>query len=128
MMVNAKNGGSGKMKALTLGITTAIFTLADPLFTWAGQSASHLDTGDTAWLLVSTALVMLMTPGLALFCGGMARRKNVLNTIMLGLKVIMGLRVTDEDEVTGLDLAVHGESAYHFAFADTGQGRVTHSE
>jgi Amt family ammonium transporter len=39
-------------------------------------------TGDTAWMLVSTALVMLMTPGLALFYGGMVRRKNVLGTIM----------------------------------------------
>jgi len=41
-----------------------------------------VDKGDTAWLLVSTALVMLMTPGLALFFGGMVRRKNVLGTIM----------------------------------------------
>ena len=41
-----------------------------------------VDKGDTAWLLISTALVMLMTPGLALFYGGMVRRKNVLGTIM----------------------------------------------
>jgi Amt family ammonium transporter len=44
--------------------------------------APKIDTGDTAWILVSTALVMLMTPGLALFYGGMVRRKNVLGTIM----------------------------------------------
>ena len=44
--------------------------------------ASKIDTGDTAWILVSTALVMLMTPGLALFYGGMVRGKNVLGTIM----------------------------------------------
>ena len=43
---------------------------------------SKIDTGDTAWILISTALVMLMTPGLALFYGGMVRRKNVLGTIM----------------------------------------------
>ena len=49
----------------------------------AGSSASTaINSGDTAWLLVSTALVMLMTPGLALFYGGMVRRKNVLGTIM----------------------------------------------
>jgi Amt family ammonium transporter len=42
-----------------------------------------VDTGDTAWLLISSALVMLMTPGLALFYGGMVRRKNVLSTIMM---------------------------------------------
>ncbi len=41
-----------------------------------------VNTGDTTWMLVSTALVMLMTPGLALFYGGMVRRKNVLGTIM----------------------------------------------
>src|SRR5687768_10288229 len=37
---------------------------------------------DTAWILVSSALVMLMTPGLALFYGGLVRQKNVLSTIM----------------------------------------------
>ena len=42
----------------------------------------RIDTGDTAWLLVSTALVLLMTPGLALFYGGMVRTKNVLSTFM----------------------------------------------
>jgi Amt family ammonium transporter len=41
-----------------------------------------VDSGDTAWLLVSTALVLFMTPGLALFYGGMVRRKNVLATLM----------------------------------------------
>ena len=45
--------------------------------------ATHvIDSGDTAWLLISTALVMLMTPGLALFYGGMVQRKNVLSTFM----------------------------------------------
>jgi ammonium transporter, Amt family len=43
----------------------------------------RIDTGDTAWLLASTALVMLMTPGLAFFYGGMVRRKNALSTIMM---------------------------------------------
>jgi Amt family ammonium transporter len=42
-----------------------------------------INTGDTAWLLMSSALVMLMTPGVALFYGGMVRRKNVLSTIMM---------------------------------------------
>jgi Amt family ammonium transporter len=41
-----------------------------------------IDSGDTTWLLVSTALVMFMTPGLALFYGGMVRRKNVLGTLL----------------------------------------------
>ncbi|KQY63810.1 ammonium transporter [Nocardioides sp. Root140] len=42
-----------------------------------------LDTGDTAWLLVATALVLLMAPGLALFYGGMVRSKSVLNMMMM---------------------------------------------
>jgi Amt family ammonium transporter len=42
----------------------------------------EIDAGDTAWLLTSTALVMFMTPGLALFYGGLVRAKNVLGTIM----------------------------------------------
>ena len=41
-----------------------------------------VDAGDTAWLLVSSALVLLMTPGLALFYGGMVQRKNVLSILM----------------------------------------------
>src|SRR6185369_15829427 len=41
-----------------------------------------INSGDTAWLLVSTAMVMLMTPGLALFYGGMVQGKNVLSTFM----------------------------------------------
>ncbi len=46
------------------------------------QIDAKIDTGDTAFVLLSAALVMLMTPGLAMFYGGMARKKNVLGTIM----------------------------------------------
>ncbi|WP_448615951.1 ammonium transporter [Modestobacter sp. URMC 112] len=42
-----------------------------------------MDTGDTAWVLISAALVLLMTPGLALFYGGMVRAKSVLNMMMM---------------------------------------------
>ena len=49
---------------------------------------TKLDTGDTAWMLTSTALVLLMTiPGLALFYGGMVRKKNVLSTVMQSFAV-----------------------------------------
>ena len=43
---------------------------------------SAVDTGDTAWVLISAALVMLMTPGLAFFYGGLVRRKNMLSVLM----------------------------------------------
>jgi Amt family ammonium transporter len=47
-----------------------------------------VDAGDTTWILVSSALVMLMTPGLALFYGGMVRRKNVLSTFMMSFALL----------------------------------------
>jgi Amt family ammonium transporter len=47
-----------------------------------------VDTGDTAWLLTSTALVLLMTPGLAFFYGGLVRAKSVLNMIMMSVSAI----------------------------------------
>lgn len=49
-----------------------------------------VSSGDTAWILISSALVLLMTPGLALFYGGMARRKNLLSTMMMSF-TMMGL-------------------------------------
>src|SRR6188474_2872079 len=48
----------------------------------AQDAAPAIDTGDTSFILVSAALVMLMTPGLAFFYGGMVRGKNVLGTLM----------------------------------------------
>ena len=50
----------------------------------------HISSGDTAWLLVSAALVMFMTPGLAFFYGGLVRSKNVVGTIMQSF-VALGL-------------------------------------
>lgn len=70
----------------TVSLSTALFltSLASPLTALAAEAtaAPKIDTGDTAFVLICAALVMLMTPALALFYGGMARSKNVLNTIM----------------------------------------------
>jgi Amt family ammonium transporter len=52
--------------------------MADPVTTTA-----VIDSGSTAWMLTSSALVLLMVPGLALFYGGMVRKKNVLTTMMM---------------------------------------------
>ena len=49
----------------------------------AAADPAALNTGDTAWLLAASALVLLMAPGLALFYGGMVRSKSVLNMIMM---------------------------------------------
>lgn len=52
-----------------------------------------IDTGDTAWVLISAALVFIMTPGLALFYGGMVRSKNVLTTIMQSMFILAMISV-----------------------------------
>ena len=49
------------------------------------MTTAPISTGDTAWVLISTALVMLMVPGLALFYGGLVRGKNALNSMMMSL-------------------------------------------
>jgi Amt family ammonium transporter len=62
-----------------IGFTIAVLCLFFPLS--SAFAADTLNTGDTAWMIVATALVMVMTPaGLALFYGGMSRYKNLLNT------------------------------------------------
>lgn len=61
-----------------VGLAGLIFITAMPV----SAADSRINAGDTAWMLMATALVMLMTPGLGLFYGGMVRRKNVLATIL----------------------------------------------
>jgi Amt family ammonium transporter len=68
----------------TLGVASLLLMLC---MTASAQGApapapAKNDTGDTAWMLVSSALVLFMTPGLALFYGGMVRAKNILNMLM----------------------------------------------
>src|ERR671930_973349 len=48
-----------------------------------GMTLMEINAGDTAWVLASAALVMLMTPGLAFFYGGMVRVKSALNMLMM---------------------------------------------
>src|SRR5215216_1492454 len=71
-----------KLNPLLAGLGAA-GTLLLPALALAADEKPKLDTGDTAWMLTSTALVLMMTiPGLALFYGGMVRKKNVLATVM----------------------------------------------
>lgn len=69
------------MRNRTSCLFAFLLTVLIPASCSAGETPK-IDAGDTAFVLVSAALVMLMTPGLALFYGGMVRRKNVLGTIM----------------------------------------------
>jgi ammonium transporter, Amt family len=113
----------------------AIALLAAPAAVWA-QAAPDLNArlaaleaatksaqsaGDNAWMLVSSALVLMMTaPGLALFYGGLVRRKNVLGTMMHSF-ILMAV-VTVIWAVVGYSLAFGGSSPYlgnfQFAFLD----------
>ncbi|MDD4955089.1 MAG: ammonium transporter [Candidatus Omnitrophica bacterium] len=58
------------------------FTVLAAFNVFAEDAVTKIDTGDTAWVLVCSALVMFMTPGLAFFYGGMVRKKNVLSILM----------------------------------------------
>src|SRR5437016_4112798 len=65
-----------------------LLALAGLTATPALAEEAKLDTGDTAWMLAATALVLMMTiPGIALFYGGMVRKKNVLATVMQSFAV-----------------------------------------
>ncbi len=77
--------------------------------TTVNLAAPRIDTGDTAWLLAATALVLLMTPGLALFYGGMVRTKSVLNMLMMSFVSIA--LVTVVWLVCGYSLAFGGDTA-----------------
>src|SRR5882762_9462724 len=83
------------MLVLSATMWVAVAVAQQPTAPSAGAAApapaSKIDKGDTAWMLTSSALVLLMTaPGLALFYGGMVRQKNALATIMQSF-IIMAL-------------------------------------
>ncbi|MDZ7604024.1 MAG: hypothetical protein U5K79_00215 [Cyclobacteriaceae bacterium] len=65
------------LMALLFGVCALL--VSNSLF---AQGEAEIDSGATAWMLTSTALVLLMVPGLAMFYGGLVRTKNVLGTMM----------------------------------------------
>jgi Amt family ammonium transporter len=77
----------------------------------AAAPPPHLDTGHTAWILVSTGLVLMMTiPGLALFYAGMVRKKNILATMMQSFVITCVITVLWF--VLGYSLSFHGENPF----------------
>lgn len=77
-----KSRFSGVLAAVSVG-AAGLFAAMPAFAQEAAAPAPSIDTGDTAWMLVSTALVLMMTiPGLGLFYAGMVRKKNVLATLM----------------------------------------------
>ncbi len=84
---------------------------AAPAAAAAAVAANKIDSGDTAWMLTSTALVLMMTiPGLALFYAGMVRKKNILATIMQSFAICCLVTVTWM--VAGYSLAFTNGNAY----------------
>jgi len=78
---------------------------------FAQDAAPTLDTGDTAWMLISTAIVLMMSiPGLALFYGGMVRKKNVLSVLMATFATVCLMSVLWV--VAGYSLAFSDGGAY----------------
>lgn len=78
-----------------------------------------MDTGNTAFILICSALVFFMTPGLAFFYGGLVRRKNVLNTMMaciaiMGLSVVMWALVGYSLAFSGDNLGIIGNLKWAF--------------
>ena len=69
-----------------------------------------IDTGDTAWMLAATGLVLLMTPALGLFYAGLVRSKNTLNTFMMCVAAIAVATVTWA--VVGYSIAFDGTGGF----------------
>jgi Amt family ammonium transporter len=101
-------------RKLTFGAVAAVLAVAAiPGMALAAEGDPPIDSGDTAWMLAATALVMIMLPGLALFYGGLVRRKNVLSTIMhsfFGLAIVsvvwvlVGFSLAFGPDVNGMGL------------------------
>ena len=99
------------MNTLLRRATLALPLLAMAAPAFAEDAAPKLDSGDTAWMLTSTALVLLMTiPGLALFYAGMVRKKNILATMMQSFAITA--LVTVIWMIAGYSLAFTNGNAY----------------
>ena len=81
-----------------------------------------MNNGDTAWVLVSAALVMLMTPGLAFFYGGMVRRKNILSILMQCFIILCALSL--QWVLFGYSLAFHPGNGFWGGFGWAGLNGV----
>ena len=113
--------------ALPFVVLVAIATAAIFIPTLPNFDNGKYNTSDTAWMLVATALVFLMTPGLAFFYGGMVHRKNVLSTMMKSvvaagvvgvLWIVVGYSLAFGDSVNGLI----GNPSTHLFFKDVASG------
>ena len=100
-----------KHQGQRIAIALLILVACSPISLAGAEEAAKINYADTAWIMVSSALVMLMLPGLALFYGGMVRRKNVLGTLMHSF-VPLGV-ITIQWVLIGYSLSF-GEDVGHF--------------
>lgn len=100
-----------RMFSMSFIITLLMLLMQVLAFAADVAAPAKIDTGDTSFVMISTALVFLMTPGLAFFYGGMVRKKNVLNT-MLNSFTIIGI-VSVQWILVGYTLAF-GPDRMHF--------------
>ncbi len=115
---------------LALLITVAILGVFIP--TGLGeQDLSNIDSGDTAWMLTATGLVLLMTPGLAFFYGGMVHPKNIISTMMqsyiaMGIVsiiwVVVGFSIAFGESIGAEGYGLFGNPFTFFMFRGVGAG------
>src|SRR6476646_9016125 len=84
-------------------IVILVLTFVFPSVDFKNGTDPHFNTGDIAWMLMSTALVLIMTPGLAFFYGGMVNKKNVISTMLQS--VICMVIITVMWGIVGFSLA-----------------------
>lgn len=122
---------ASKRARLLMGVRALTMIAASPLFTspaFAQTQAAKIDPADTAWMMMATGLVLMMTlPGLALFYSGMVRKKNVLATMAQSLAAAMICSILWV--AVGYSLAFTGESAYigtfdRFFLSEIGRAHV----
>ena len=115
---------------LALLIVAAILGIVIPSGL-GNQDTTNLSAGDTAWMLTATGLVLLMTPGLAFFYGGMVQPKNIISTMLQSfiamgivsvLWVIVGFSIAFGESIGGEGTGLFGNPATFFMFHGVGGG------
>ncbi|HSH19614.1 MAG TPA: ammonium transporter, partial [Draconibacterium sp.] len=95
------------------------------------QDITNIDSGDTAWMLTATGLVLLMTPGLAFFYGGMVHQRNIISTMMqsyiaMGIVsivwVVVGFSIAFGDSIGSEGYGFFGNPLTYFMFRGVGAG------
>lgn len=112
-----------KMNFIVLAIAVMVVMIFGTEYQLLSDGGAAIDKGDTAWMLVASAFVLLMTPGLAFFYGGMVHKKNIISTMLqsfvaLGvisvLWVVVGFSMAFGDSIYG----IVGNPLTYFSFKD----------